>query len=291
MFLTVFTPTYNRAHTLKKVYDSLCAQTERDFEWLVYDDGSVDNTKELLEEWSKENKLPSMRYICQKNVGKTTTHNRAAIEAKGELFVCLDSDDYFREDAVEVLKRSWESGDKSAIGILAYKVLSTGEVNTQIKNKEVKKTTLKDGYDKYGLTGDTALIFKTDILRKHEFPSFPGEKFIPEAYLYDRLDQEGPYQIVREGIYVCEYLDDGYTANMKKTLYTNYQGYFAYIEQRLKIDKGLKLKYLDSIRYMAMAIARHKKNKIKTAVYPFLAFLAFFPGWLLYRRDFRRFQK
>ena len=281
MFLTVFTPTYNRAHTLKKVYDSLCVQTEKDFEWLVYDDGSVDNTKELLEEWSKENKLPSMRYICQKNVGKTPTHNRAAIEAKGELFVCLDSDDYFREDAVEVLKRSWESSDKSAIGILAYKVLSTGEVNTQIKNKKVTKTTLKDGYDKYGLTGDTALIFKTEILRKHEFPVFPGEKFIPEAYLYDQLDQEGPYLLVREGIYVCEYLADGYTANMKKTLYTNYQGYFAYIEQRLRIDKGLKLKYLDSIRYMAMAIARKRKNKISKAVYPFLAFLAFFPGWLL----------
>ena len=290
MFLTVFTPTYNRAHTLGHVYDSLCAQTERDFEWVIVDDGSSDNTKALVAEWIQESKL-QIRYIYQENAGKPAAHNRGANEAQGELFICVDSDDYLFENAVEILRRNWRNSAKDCIGILAYKVLTTGELTTKLDNKEVLKTTLKEGYDKYGLAGDTALVFKSEILKKHEFPIFQEEKFIPEGYLYDRLDREGPLWIVREAIYVCEYLPDGYTANMKKLLYHNPRGYFAYIHQRLSIDKGIKAKFLDSIRYMAMAIAQKRKRKIKDAVYPVWALIAYFPGWLLYRKDYRRYQK
>ena len=290
MFLTVFTPTYNRAYTLGKLYQSLCVQTDKDFEWLIVDDGSLDDTKVLVAEWIKEGKV-KIRYIYQENAGKQAAHNLGVEKAQGELFICVDSDDYLSKTAVSILKQKWQEVENDCIGILAYKVLTTGKFTTKLADKEIRKTTLKKGYDRYGLTGDTALIFKSEILKKHNFPIFPGEKFIPEGYLYDRLDQEGPLWIVREGIYVCEYLADGYTANIKKMLYYNPQGYFAYIEQRLKIDKGIKAKFLDSIRYMAMAIAHKKKRKIKDAVYPFWAIMAYFPGWIMYRKGYRRYQK
>ena len=150
--------------------------------------------------------------------------------------------------------------------------------------------TLKDGYDKHGLVGDTALVFKSEVIGKFEFPSFAGEKFIPEGYLYDKIDECGELTVLREKVYVCEYLGDGYTANMKRVLYKNPQGYFAYIENRLRIDRGIKHKFLDSVRYMAMAIAHNKPRKIRGAVYPLIALAAYVPGRMLYRRDYKRYK-
>lgn len=289
MLLTVFTPTYNRAGTLERLYASLCRQTDKDFEWLVVDDGSTDNTRELVSGWQSEN-IISVRYTYQENAGKPMAHNLGAREARGELFICLDSDDYLTDSAVEVIKRGFLEMPDGCIGLLAYKLDTDGKAVTALSDKTVKTSTLKGAYDNHGLYGDTALVFKTQILRKHAFPGFRGEKFIPEGYLYDRLDGEGELYIVRCGIYVCEYLNDGYTANMKRLLYKNPQGYFTYIKQRLSVDKTLKHKFLDSVRYMAMAIAHKRSGKIKLAVYPFLAFLAYFPGWLLYVRDFKRYR-
>ena len=290
MFLTVFTPTYNRAYTLGKLYEALCAQTEKDFDRIIVDDGSSDNTKVLVNEWIQENKGP-IRYIYQENAGKPSAHNRGAQEAEGELFICVDSDDYLTGNAVKVLRENWENHQYDCIGMLSPRMIIMANGVIETASISITKTTLIDAYRKYHLTGDTALIYKSAILKKYKFPFFQGEKFIPEGYLYDQLDQEGPLGVVSESIYVGEYLSDGYTANMKKLLYNNPQGYFAYIEQRLKIDKGIKTRFLDSIRYMSMAIACKRKGKIKDAVYPFWAFVAYMPGWLMYRKDYRRYQK
>ena len=289
MFLTIFTPTYNRAYTLEKLYKSLQQQSEKDFEWLIVDDGSSDGTKELVDGWLNESQF-SIRYIFQENAGKPAAHNRGVEEAKGEMFFCVDSDDYLSPNAVEVLKKNWQESEEDCIGMISYRIYSNGEPLTKLTDSKVKASSLKEAYDLYGLSGDTALIFNSETIKKYSFLTFEGEKFIPEGYLYDKLDKEGKLLFVREGIYICEYLPDGYTANMKKVLYRNPQGYFAYINQRLKIDKGIKAKFLDSIRYMAMAIAKKKKGKIKNSVYPFWALVAYIPGWLLYLRDYRRYE-
>ena len=104
---TVFTPTYNRRHTIHRVYESLKAQTFRDFEWLIVDDGSTDNTYELIEQWQQEN-LFSIRYVYQEHSHKHIALNRGALEAKGELFVTLDSDDSCESIALERFKYHWE---------------------------------------------------------------------------------------------------------------------------------------------------------------------------------------
>ena len=289
MLLTVCTPTYNRAHTLPRLYESLVRQTSQDFEWLVVDDGSTDNTRELVDGWVAEGRI-RIRYVYKENGGKPSAHNLGVRMASGELFFCVDSDDYLTDDAVEVIRNNSEKLTHKNAGMLLYRFFPSGEAITKLEDSKVQSFTLKDGYDKYGLTGDTALVFKSEVIGKFEFPSFAGEKFIPEGYLYDKIDECGELTVLREKVYVCEYLGDGYTANMKRVLYKNPQGYFAYIENRLRIDRGIKCKFLDSVRYMAMAIAHNKPRKIRGAVYPLIALAAYVPSRMLYRRDYKRYK-
>lgn len=287
--MTVFTPTYNRAHTLPRLYESLTRQSSRDFEWLIVDDGSSDNTRVLIDEWAREGRV-NVRYVYKDNGGKPSAHNLGAREARGELFICVDSDDYLADSAVQLIQENAKKLTGENIGILLYRVFPTGKSITNLSDEKVQCFILKDGYDCHGLTGDTALVFKTEALRQFEFPTFDGEKFIPEGYLYDKIDTLGKLLVVREKIYVCEYLSDGYTANMKRVLYKNPQGYFAYIENRLRIDRTAKHRFLDSVRYMAMAIAHRRPRKVRGAVYPFFALLAYLPGYMLYVRDFKRYK-
>ena len=107
--ITVFTPTYNRAYIIETLYRSLQRQTYRDFEWLVVDDGSADNTKELFEAWQQEDNFFPIRYVKQENGGKCRAINYGLELAKGKLFFNVDSDDYLTEDAIEKLL-SWEAG-------------------------------------------------------------------------------------------------------------------------------------------------------------------------------------
>lgn len=288
MFLTIFTPTYNRASTLPRLYASLCRQTCQDFEWIVVDDGSTDDTPQLLAAWQAEGKL-SLRVHRQANAGKMAAHNRGAALAEGDMFVCVDSDDYLADHAVETLMDAWHTLPPECIGMLALKIQADGTPVTTLADKAVTGSTLKGAYDRHGLSGDAVLILQSSVLKKYTFPSFPGEKFVPENYLYDRLDREGPLRILREGLYICQYLSDGYTAHIAHTLYSNPQGYFAYITQRLQLDDTIASRFLDSIRYVAMAIAHHKP--LRESPRPLWAYAALLPGYLFYLHRYRRFCK
>ena len=285
MKLTIFTPTYNRAYTLPALYESLRRQTNTDFVWLIVDDGSTDNTREVVDGWIKED-LVDIRYYYQKNKGKMSAHNYGVELTKTELFVCVDSDDMLADNAVEVILDCAKKINNE-IGILAFKYYVENEENITHINEGIEGCTLKEGYDYCGLRGDTMLIYKSEIIKKYAFPSFNGEKFVPEAYLYDLLDKEGKLKILREPLYGVRYLEDGYTAGMAKLLYNNPQGYFAYINSRLRSDTKIKHRFADSIRYDAMAIAHKKKKIISNAVYPFIAALAYIPGYIFYYRRYR----
>lgn len=289
MRLTVFTPTYNRAYALPRLYKSLTEQTDKRFEWLVVDDGSTDETKRFIDDCINEGKI-DIRYSYQENKGKMMAHNLGVELTQTELFTCVDSDDFLSEGCVEKVLNA-AKGLESEIGILAFKYDVAGKKGVTKVNNNVKAFTLKDGYDLYGLKGDTMLIYKTEVIKKYGFPHFEGEKFVPEAYLYDLLDDEGKLLILRENLYMCEYLSDGYTASMARVLYNNPNGYFLYITNRIKKDKGFKSKFLDTVRYNAMAKAHKKQNYIKKAVFPLLAFLAYIPGYILYLKKYKPFVK
>lgn len=282
--VTVFTPAYNRGYTLGRLYNSLLRQTDKRFCWIVVDDGSTDNTEDLVLAWVKENKI-EIQYYKQKNQGKPSAHNKGVELTETELFTCVDSDDYLKDNAIEEIIATWNNHPDDCIGILGYIEREREGVLTSCSNDTVTKGTLRYLYD-HGLSGDTILIYRTDILKKYAFPKFDGEKFIPEAYLYDLLDKEGKLLLLRKSLYVCEYLPDGYTAGMAKLLYRNPEGYFCYINQRLRFDSSLKQRLADSIRYDAMAIAHKRKGVIRNAVYPFYALLAYPAGWIFYKKRY-----
>ncbi len=287
MFLTIFTPTYNRADTLPQLYASLCRQTCRDFEWVVVDDGSTDDTPQLLAAWQAEGKLP-LRIHRQANAGKMAAHNQGAALAEGDMFICVDSDDCLADRAVEALLAEYKSLPSECVGMLVFKVQADDMPVTILADKAVTRSTLKAAYERHGLSGDAALVFRSSVLKEHAFPAFPGEKFVPENYLYDQLDQEGPLRILREGLYICQYHPDGYTARIAHTLYSNPQGYFAYITQRLRLDDAAVSRFLDSVRYVAMAIAH--RWPLRASPRPLWAYAALLPGYLLYLRRYRRFR-
>lgn len=283
MKLTIFTPTYNRGYILPKLYASLIRQTSRDFVWLIVDDGSIDNTFQLVKSWIKDDKIEIV-YYKQKNQGKSIAHNEGVEHTNTELFTCVDSDDYLRNNAVEEILNTWKKNyNKDSIGILAFRGYSDNRALTSIKNNNKRFTTLRNAYKKLGLNGDTMLVYKSNVIKKYKFPKIRGEKFVPEAYLYDLLDQEGSLIILPKVLYVGEYLDDGYTKNMVKLLLDNPNGYLTYLNQRLLINNSLTDKITDTIRYVAFCIAIKKEKIISNSVYPTISLITFPAGYLFYR--------
>lgn len=287
MRITIFTPTYNRSYILPKLYKSLISQTCKDFVWLIVDDGSTDNTSTLVRDWIEENKI-IIEYYKQENQGKSIAHNKGVELTNTELFVCVDSDDYLSNFAVENILNFWSTENTSkTIGILAFRGNPKGYSITTIKNNIIKSTTLNKAYTDYGLKGDTMLVYRTDIISKYRFPKFENEKFVPEGYLYDLMDKDGDLLLLRKVLYYCEYLNDGYTKNMAELLLKNPKGYLAYIDQRLEFDNKIKDKIINTIKYSAISIAIKKQEFIKNSAYPIITIATLPLAYILYMKRYK----
>lgn len=308
--ITICTPTYNRDKVLPRLYNSLKKQTNQQFVWLIIDDGSVDKTETLVQRWIKDGGI-DIQYIKQENAGKSMAHNRGVQMTTTELFCCLDSNDCIAANAIEMILQLWKKvkQDEKVIGIMSPKKAQFKDVSNQLNLKllpkylKIKrdkkplkkafgdsyyieeekirgghiKTTLKDAYRKYGLKGEAMLVFRTDIISKFRFPYIEGEKFVPEAYLYDRVDQEGKLIVLNKTLCVHRYQADGYTFNMAKLIKDNPKGYLTYIKQRIYQDTGRKPRFFNYIRYISVAKIINEKNYIiksddrltALAAYPF----------------------
>lgn len=212
--ITIFTPTYNRAYILPNLYESLKRQTSFDFEWLVVDDGSVDNTEELLKEWMSEPSF-SIRYIKQENGGKHRAINRGVKEAKGELFFIVDSDDFLVDFAIEEILKQYAlvKDETNVAGICGMKIYPNGErVGGNVDFKSIY-CSLFDFRYKHGVYGDIAEVYKTSVLAQFPFPDIPNEKFCSEALVWYAIAKKWKIHFFNVGIYICDYLDDGLTIN------------------------------------------------------------------------------
>lgn len=214
--LTILTPTYNRADYLPRLYESLMAQTNKDFLWLVVDDGSADDTEKLIA--SYENSAIEIRCIVQKNAGKHTALNRGIREIDTELTFIVDSDDYLPENAVDTILRYHEKY-RNTPNLCGYSFLrchADGRVNTAYFPEEELIGTYAEVRINGGIGGDKAEVFYTQILKQYPFPTFPGEKFLPEDVVW--MQMSGPYQMVHsnENVYYCDYLENGLTNTGKR---------------------------------------------------------------------------
>ena len=217
IIITVFTPTYNRAYMIEKLYDSLCLQTCKDFEWIVVDDGSVDNTEELIQNFIQENKIHIV-YYKQKNQGKHIAINKGVELAKGELFFIVDSDDILPKDSLEIVIEKYQSikDDETIAGLAGRRgYISGGYIGTNKSYDDVIMTSIDFRFKKK-IVGDMAEVYKTKVIRQYPFPQFEGERFCPEALVWKRIDQQYKMLWFSDIIYKGEYIPDGLTANIFK---------------------------------------------------------------------------
>lgn len=192
--LTIFTPAYNRAHTLTRLFESLKMQTLKNFEWLIIDDGSIDNTKEVVDILVTQSDFP-IRYIYQKNMGKQVAWNRAVNEAKGALFCCLDSDDalYNKNNIFDIYNKYIRYlKDNKTIGLrfLAYSNVKDNFDGAKISDD----ITICSYYDELSSAknyGERIDFMKTDILKEFLFPEIQNLKFIPEIWFYISSAENG----------------------------------------------------------------------------------------------------
>lgn len=284
-FLTVFTPTYNRAYTLPQLYESLCRQTCQDFVWSIVDDGSTDNTEELVRQWIEGQRIPII-YHKQPNGGKMRAHNYGARICTTPLFVCIDSDDYVSDFFVESVQTHYPQIKESSnlVGFIAYRAIrqKDGAFRVICHFPCSGTTTLKDIYKK-GFHGDTTIVFKSDILRKYPFLEVEGEKFSSEDYAYCQIDQKYKYLLVKEAWTMCTYLPDGYSYGENALWAKNPKGSALYYNLKVKFTDGYlnKEKIGCAIKYMIYARRAGMKgiwrqSELKTPFYPLIWFLSYY---------------
>lgn len=241
--ITILTPTYNRGYLLSNLYNSLESQTSKDFEWIIIDDGSEDNTEEIVKGWQKKNNTFKIHYFKTSNGGKHRAVNFGVSKAYYDYVFIVDSDDYILEMAVEKVQGWIQSidKDKSFAGVSGLK----GYKDNTVVGYYPSKIEYKDYIDATNLErkacnllGDKAEIYRTEILRKYPFPEFKNEKFITEAAVWNAIAHDG-YKIrwFNEIIYICEYNEDGLTKLGIEKEINNFNGFIYYIKLRMKTEK------------------------------------------------------
>lgn len=262
--LTVFTPAYNRAHTLARTYESLLRQDCKDFIWLVIDDGSNDNTAEIVRKWQANANGFEIRYIYKQNGGMHTAHNTAYENIDTELNVCIDSDDCMSQGAVRIILKKWEQvRDKGYAGLIGLDAdMNTGKIIGTGFTAGMTETTLSDYYS-HGGSGDKKLIYRTDIIKKYPpYPVFEGEKYVALAYKYRLIDQDYKLAVLNEILCDVEYQADGSSMNMLNQYYRNPKGFAFWRKVCMKYPESKKRVFLDCIHYVSSSIISKNRRFI-----------------------------
>ena len=237
--ITIMTPTYNRAYVLPRLYDSLCQQTRQDFEWLVIDDGSTDGTAELIFDYRVKSDF-SINYYYKENGGKHRAINEGVVHATGEWIIIVDSDDFLTGDALVKLYDVMNHIGSEFVGMCFRKATLSGHmigISGTVWSKSMVMQPIMAGHV---LKGDLAYVFRTNVMRECPFPEFPGEKFVPELYIWNKIADIGKIVFyVDQVIYLCEYLPDGYTSNFKKNLRSNPCGFGLFYRDQVIRDTRL----------------------------------------------------
>lgn len=287
MLITVFTPTYNRAHLLPRLYESLKSQTFQDFEWLIVDDGSTDNTEVLitsLQEKRGEEEF-SIRYIKQMNGGKHRAINHGVQKAHGELFFIVDSDDSLPMDSIERIMFYWQQikDDKSFGGIAGYMAHHDGTIIGRGNENDVLDCSSLELRYKYHVKGDMAEVFRTEVLREIPFPEYSEEKFCPEALVWNRIAQKYKLRVFKNVIYYRDYLDGGLTSKIVQIRMKSPMATITTYQELNSYDIPLTQKIKASINYWRFYACLPKGKRAPRLPWFWLCTAPI--GWLMHLRD------
>ena len=283
--LTIFTPTYNRAHTLDRLYRSLCAQTCPDFEWLVIDDGSTDNTAALVQTFIEEKKIP-IRYIYKENGGLYTGYNTAYAVIETELNTCIDSDDAMPADAVETILRTWkEKGSDRYAGLIGLDCdMENGQPIGGPFPEDLTDCFLLDLSTKRIHRGDTKQVMRTELMKQvAPMEGFPGEKNFNPIYMLLQVCDNYPLIVINQPLCLVEYQQDD---SMSRNIWRQYLDSPRSFAKLRLLEMSLKHstprnRFRSAVHYVAdTALA---KERIKVGFpHCILIAVAFVPGLLLY---------
>lgn len=284
--ITIFTPTYNRAKLLPRLYKSLQQQNSSVFEWIIVDDGSQDNTREVIQEFINENVFKII-YVYQDNKGKHYAINKGVKLAKGELFWIVDSDDYLPKTALSLVLNKYAivANNPKFCGVAGRRININGKIVGNEFGQDISSNSIDIRF-KHKVNGDLVEVFKTSVMKDFPFPEINNEKFCPEALIWNRIAQKYKLLFFNTGIYVADYQPEGLTSKI--------------IQIRMNSPIASMLTYSELASYKIPLIKKAKAlinfwrfslNSTKSFTYKLnllnnaLSFMCFPLGFLMYLRD------
>ena len=303
--LTVFTPSYNRRHTIWRTFDSLCGQTCKDFDWLVVDDGSTDGTRDYFKSIIHYNVISyevpvsnnkkgfciegdceygfKIRYIYQENQGMHGAHNTAYRNINTELNTCIDSDDWMPQNAVEKIVTIWRNkGSDLYAGLVGLDVYANGEIVGSPFNADITSVKISSFYE-CGGAGDKKLVYRTDVINSvPEYPVFEGEKYVGLNYKYILVDERYDLLVVNEPLAIIEYQPDGSSYGMYRQYWNNPKGWMFHRTFEMQHTKSFKRRLQLCVHYVSSCIIAKQYNKILSTPYPIMTLFMVPFGIVLY---------
>jgi glycosyltransferase involved in cell wall biosynthesis len=281
--LTIYTATYNRAHLLPQVYESLCRQTRKDFAWLIIDDGSTDSTRDLVQSWIEQG-VVQIQYLFKENGGVHTARDLAYKTCSTELIVSCDSDDYLLDDAVEQILSFWaqHGSDRHAGIFLPYMDTKGHRVSGKFPQGITEATYQKYTYV-HKVSGDNQAVFRTNVIAAvPPSPVFQGETLVPEGYKWNQLPADMPFLLLDQPVCVIEYQGDGYTQNVQHCRAKNPNGFRAIYWSMMTHGQYLYPRVKGTIGYIAFSLIVKDRSFMKEVPNPFLLILLLIPGVVFY---------
>ncbi len=236
------------------------------FIWLIIDDGSTDETEELVFKWMEERAIEIL-YIKQENQGMHGAHNTAYEIIETELNVCIDSDDFMPDDAVEKILTFWDKyGSNEVSGIIGLDAYTDGSIIGTRLPKGLKKSTLFQLYQEHKVTGDKKVVYRTELTRDFPYPLYKGEKYVGLAYKYYKLDQYFEMILLDEVLCYVEYLEDGSSHNMFNQYRRNPRGFAFYRKELMKLPFANSLfKFRQAVHYVSSSMMEKNPNYLREA--------------------------
>ena len=304
--ITVFTPTYNRGNLLNRLYQSLCKQKNKEFEWIIVDDGSTDETScviKMIQDKHACEDFP-IHYYKKENGGKHTAVNMGVQKANGELFFIADSDDILPSNALQTVAEVWEQTkyDNSIGGICGLdgdindgSIIGTGfpkevhllniELSNHINIGYIDATT-RDVRFKFKVDGDMKEVFRTSVLREFPFPEIRGERFCPEVLIWNRIASKYKLRHINKIIYLVEYQQEGITSAITRSRMDSPIATTMTYAEMLRYDIPLKIKIKSAINYwrfyFCLSIEKRRQDKVKLAL---IWYMFLFLGYIIHVLD------